>query len=420
MSLYTQNRIILRWLNDESICLSLASFSCSFCVISSYSTLKPSRTALVIETWGIQNLPFVDLLMSLAMFALAHTHAHRANRLSPVRLTTTTLFAGTVLLFTAVVSPLWPSKVTALYQFAVGAMVNLYAVAAFWSLCNAAHGNVVGRRLYGLAGAGGSVGGVLGASLAATVQPFLGDAGVVLLSGALLALSIPFALAMAHLAVRPLTTSVRRVAASSSLTDVRLLLQSRRALAITLLVIAMGLAGELMRWVTNRLIEGCSTQSTLTTRLAHPYLYINLLGVLVQLVGTTFMLRCAGIERSLLVTPLLAVTCGACLLTGVAIPIILALCIVYLSCRYTLNQSAKELLYTDQSADTMYKGKGFIDTAVSSFANSLGAGCVWLAVARCGLDAGDLGPLLLCLSGLWMVASLAAARAPDDAIPADD
>ena len=383
--------------------LSLAACGCFFLIIASYNLLKPVRTSMVIATWGIRDLPLADVLSFGVMCALSHLYAALAKKLVPVRLVAAILAAGSMVLLLMLLCERYPGKVSSLLLYSFGSIVNLYAVMGFWSLTNAAHGRVAGMRRYGLIGAAGPAGGIAGAFAVNTIENLCSSSGLIVLSSLTLALAVPMAYLIRRNAVADDWSGSLCRASSSPLVDARVITRSRTATLILCLVLVMTISSSISDWVLTRLASARDPhRSSVVAMLSTAYMHLGVVSLAMQLILTTLLLRYASLRYSLLMLPCVAVLSSCLFSFNAAEPVMLGAAVVYMATFYTVNQSAKELLYTEHSPDIMYKAKNFIDTTFFRLGAMVGSSCVWLLVRYLGWDVPQLGLVLASLSCVWI------------------
>lgn len=278
-----------------------------------------------------------------------------------------------------------PDPVTAWSFYVFGDLFNSVMVASFWAFTNDVNTPGQSKRLYGIIGLGGVVGGFVGATF---VSQFV-EAGSVgrsgLLLGSIAAMAIIAAIvyfvnrrdenrrtreAPENRAEEPGRSSV-----SAALEGARLVFQSKYLLAILAII-------GLYEIVSN-IIEFQLSASVETSGLTGPDIdaffgtYGQLIGVVsisVQLLLTPYLMNRQGIGAALLVLPLVDLVLSGGFLVFPALGMAAALSIGDNALNYSINQSAKESLYTPTSRDAKYKAKAFIDMFVQRAAKVLAVG----------------------------------------------
>ncbi len=117
--------------------------------------------------------------------------------------------------------------------------------------------------------------------------------------------------------------------------------------------------------------QGIIDRSTYFTR---TYAVTNWLALLIQVFGTSALLSRFRATVPLLVLPTAALTASGMYLLFPAIWSGAALSVADNGLNYSVNQSAREALYTAVSTEEKYKAKAFIDMFVQRFAKALAVG----------------------------------------------
>src|SRR5437762_6503355 len=158
-------------------------FAYFFLLLCRYYLLRPVRDALAVEA-GTEKLQWLFTGTFAAMLALVPAFGWLCARLSRARLLPVVyaFFALTLLLFSA--------RLDAALFFIWLSVFNLFVVSVFWSFMSDLFSAAQAARLYGSIAAGGSCGAIAGPLIAAGTVSKVGLTGLLLISAALLALTI--------------------------------------------------------------------------------------------------------------------------------------------------------------------------------------------------------------------------------------
>src|SRR2546428_1776837 len=158
-------------------------FAYFFLLLCSYYLLRPVRDALAVEA-GTEKLQWLFTGTFAAMLALVPAFGWLCARLSRPRLLplVSAFFALNLLLFSA--------RLDAALFFIWLSVFNLFVVSVFGSFRSELSSAAQAARLYGSIAAGGSCGAIAGPLIAASTVSKVGLTGLLLISAALLALTI--------------------------------------------------------------------------------------------------------------------------------------------------------------------------------------------------------------------------------------
>src|SRR5437773_888618 len=158
-------------------------FAYFFLLLCSYYLLRPVRDALAVEA-GTEKLQWLFTGTFAAMLALVPAFGWLCARLPRARLLPVVyaFFALNLLLFSA--------RLDAALFFIWLSVFNLFVVSVFWSFMSDLFTAAQAARLYGSIAAGGSCGAIAGPLIAAGTVSKVELTGLLLISAALLALTI--------------------------------------------------------------------------------------------------------------------------------------------------------------------------------------------------------------------------------------
>lgn len=389
---------------------AVAGFALFLCLFGGYFMLRPIRDALGIQS-GVDNLQwlftatFMLMLVAVPLFGWLNSVVPRTQFVDWVY----GLFALNLVGF-AVAFALGNDSVLLARVFYVWISVyNLFVVSVAWSLMADVFDSAQARRLFAFIAAGASVGGLLGPMASALLVNVLGHAGLVLLSGFLLLLTLTLKrYLMAWRATggagRPGAVpneSPQRPVPGNPFSGITRVLRSPYLLAVCLFVVLLATTStflyfEQARQVAERfptreeqvrvfgLIDfavqagALASQLFITGRLAQRFGLGSLLVVVPGLV-------CAGFIG-------LALAPGFAMLAG--------LMVVRRIGEYAFIRPGREMLFAPLDAETKYKAKNFIDTVVYRAGDAISG---W---AKSLLDLLNQGAVLAAIvgalcAGLW-------------------
>lgn len=365
--------------------LSLAVYF--FLVITIFWVLKPLKKVLFVNhfkdhsmdvfgaTWAGSEVEQIAKLLNMvvAFFAVA-VFSWLANSLRRERLTYvwSAVMAFGFVLFSVLVRD--PSAATIWGFYLFGDFFNTVMVAAFFAFANDAVHPEAAKRTYGVIGLGGVAGGAVGSTaLAATIKTIptpvwlwicvLGLVGVVVAATA------------AGRSAPPRPEPVKSERVNGGIVDaLGLVVRSRYLLAIVGLVTLYELISTVLDFQYTATVLHFAATEGLDSDAAFSSVYAitNVTGLVVQLVFTSLVMQRFGVGAALLVLPLAALTGSSAFL---ALPVFFTAASLSVSdngFNYSINQSARETLYTVTSPKEKYKAKAVIDMFGQRTAKALG------------------------------------------------
>lgn len=361
-------------------------FTAFFLILCSYYILRPVRDTMAVQ-YGAGRLQylftatFIFTLLIVPCFGWVVKRLPRAYVLPAVY--------GFVILnlmaFQAAFAE-GATRATAAAFFVWLSVFNLFVVSLFWSGVNDVFSTKESHRLYGYIAAGGTAGALAGPGATALLATRIETAHLLALSAVLLAVATLCMAALrrqrpvdAHAAAQPVggsvTAGISLTMHSSSLRGIALLVVCYTTVSTVLYIELVDVVGKTFSSAAER-----------TAFFARVDLAVNGMALAMQLLGTRLIVQRFGLRTALSVVPL---AIAACLVAIDAARSALGLAVVQILHRageYSIGKPGREMIYTTVDAESRYKAKNFIDTAVYRASD---AGGSWLvaAIRGAGLDA---------------------------------
>ncbi|SOZ10439.1 NTP/NDP exchange transporter [Cupriavidus taiwanensis] len=389
----------------------IAGFLFFFCLFASYFMLRPVRETMGIAG-GVKNLQwlftatFVVMLAAIPLYGAVCAWLPRRRFVPWVY----AFFIANLLAF-ALATRTLPDNVWLARVFYVWLSVfNLFVVSVAWSLMADVFRPEQARRLFALLAAGASAGGLAGPVLGGWLVPHIGLTGLMLLSAALLAATLPGVgwlfgwRRRAGAGVAPPDQTVAATAPDPAnpiggglLAGLSLLLRSRYLLGIGLFVILLATASTFLYFEQARLVAEAFPERTRQTQVFSALdAVVQALTILVQLFFTGRMARRYGVTVLLSAVPL-AVAAGFLVLALLpTFGVLAGVMILRRVGEYALLRPGREMLFTVVDAETKYKAKNVIDTAVYRAGDAVSA---WV---KTGIDALAGHPATVALAGAML------------------
>jgi AAA family ATP:ADP antiporter len=351
-----------------------------FLVIVVFQALRPLKKGLFVEHLGAHIELYAKLAnIGVAMLAVVVFTA-LYNRFGSRRLIPTLcgIFVVALLGFAGALGgggiPS-PSLNWSFYLF--GDAWSTVWVTSFWAYLNELTRTDQSKRLYGLIGAGGVIGGLM-ANLA--VWQYVEDSGIgVLLTAAALVTVViaGVALRLEAIAGRPGAAIHRRTDPSKPakakaalkqegavLEGARLVAASKYLLAIAMITFLYEINSQILDYQYSSAAESLQGAGGTQAFFGQIGTIIGVISVFTQLVLVSFIIRTFGITTALLVLPAaMAVASGIYFVTPLLTTAAL-LTISDNSFNYSINQTARETLYVPTPDAVKYKARAFINMLV--------------------------------------------------------
>lgn len=367
-------------------------------VIAAHTVLETARDALLLTGPGPRALGLVYMAIAAGTVpgnALAARTGERFGQRRALGAILVIAVLGPMLLFFVPTS-----HAMAMATYVLSGILGSIVVPQFWTLAGTVLTMAQGRRLFGLISAAGIVGGVLGPAIASVALV------VVPVKALLLVSSCGFAIAVVALSLVRVTERVpeprqsRRVPLTASLRAFREQpFLSRVALVVFLSTATFLALDYLFKSSVARNLPGPAVGRFV----AHYYLLLNVVSLVVQLVMSGTVVRHVGVLPALVLTPLLLL--GGALVTlasGGSFPGVLLVKGIDGSLRYSIHRVTGELMYLPVPTVARQRSKPLIDGALGRIAQTAtGAGL--LALGGTSLVApAPLAAIVAAMAAVWL------------------
>jgi AAA family ATP:ADP antiporter len=304
-----------------------------------------------------------------------------------------------------------------------GDLFSTLMVATFFAFLNDSVTPDKAKRLYGLVGLGGVAGGVFGTTVLRAFIDQVSHSGWLAICAGLGLAIVGVAWAAGRLVDRdpppvrePVAPQEEQETPARSgnpaIEGAKLVFRSPYLLSIVGIVGLYEIVSTIMDYQFSATIAHYLDGPAIGRQFATQFAITNVVGLVVQLFLTSFVMTRFGIGAALLVLPIVALGGSAAFM---AVPVLWVGSLLNTADNgfsYSINQSAKEALYVPTSRNEKYKAKAFIDMFVQRLAKALAVG-VSLAVAAFFADFESLRWLslfTLVIVVIWVFAARYAGR----------
>ena len=336
-------------------------FAYFFLLLCSYYLLRPVRDALAVEA-GTEKLQWLFTGTFAAMLALVPVFGWLCARLPRARLLPVVyaFFALNLLLFSV--------KLDAAVFFIWLSVFNLFVVSVFWSFMSDLFSAAQAARLYGSIAAGGSCGAIAGPLIAAGTVSKVGLTGLLLISAALLALTIVCIVMLGRWArAHPRAGDPPPDApiGGSILAGVRAALSSPFLLGICGYLLCYSALSTALYFAQVEIVRDAVPDAAERTRLfAGVDLAVNALTLLVQLFAFARLSTALGPAWMLALMPMLSLAGFLWLGAAPVLGVLIAFGVVRRIGEFSISKPARDALFTVVPREERYKAKNFIDTVI--------------------------------------------------------
>ncbi|MBC7897189.1 MAG: MFS transporter [Cytophagaceae bacterium] len=379
-----------------------------FCVLSSYYIIRPLREEMGVAG-GVRNIPWLFTGTLVAMLAVHPPFAALVARLPRRRFISyaNRFFIANLGVFFVVLHMLGPAQTVWAGRvfFVWTAVFNLFVVSVFWSTMTDVFTSAQGKRLFGFIGFGGTLGGIVGSLVTASLAEVIGPVNLLLVSMVLLELSTQAVLALGRLmgaAADRRSGDHDAVIGGGTLAGVSHVLASPYLLGICAYMILFTIGSTTLYLQQAEIADKSFTDAGARTAFfAQIDLAVNILTLATQVFLTGRIVKLLGVAVTLTLLPALSVIGFAALGAVPTIAVFVVFQVLRRAGEFAVARPAREVLYTVLSREDKYKAKNFIDTFVYRLGDQIGA---WSTAgfAALGMTAGAEALVAAPLSLVWL------------------
>jgi AAA family ATP:ADP antiporter len=388
-------------------------FVFNFIVLASYYVIRPIRDDIG-AAGGVENLSWmftatlIAMLIANALFSAIVARMSR-RRFIPIAYRFFILNLALFYLLMHSASPaqaVWVGR--AFYVWV--SVFNLFVVTVFWAFMTDVFNSDQGKRLFGFISVGGTLGGIVGGGLTASLVRHVGTANLLIISAALLecgAWCVRFFPAhfrreteQQHQAERPIGGNLW-----SGVTHA---FSSPYLLGICLFMLLHAITSTLVYFQQADITaHQFHDRAARTAFFAQLDLSVNVLTIVVQIFLTGRLLKWLGVGITLAMLPAVSLIGFVSLAVLPTLSLLAVFQVLRRAMNYAVSRPAREVLFTVLRREDKYKAKSFMDTFVYRAGDQIGAWSYpalrWLGLGLTGISWAAV-PLVAfwCVLSLWL------------------
>ena len=382
-----------------------AGFLTLLLVMAGHAILETARDALFLAALPPGRLPWAYLAMAALTLVAAAVNRKVLERFSRRRTLSLTLLGGA-----SVTASFWcfsslsgsPSTLVALYVWT--GLLATVVIMQFWLLLGDVLDIAQAKRLFALIAAGGLIGATLGSAVASALLLALPASALVLTAAGFFIMA---AIAPAGFSRRPSKPreSMSPPAKRGARAQIRELHQDsylRRLLGLVLLATVVTTGAD---FVFKAAVVREIPPAELGAFFARYYGALNILGLVVQLVVAPRLLRAIGVNRTLLVMPVLVLGASASFVLSGGLAAALLLKGTDGALRHSIDRVGTEILYLPLAKDLRERFKTFVEAFGRRGGQAI-ASLLILAAVTLDVSMAHIALALVILSAAWILCIL--------------
>ena len=386
-------------------------------ILFAYYILKPVSRALFLNSFDIDKLPYLMILIAIVGGFLAYLYTRLAVKSSlPAAVAwSTALTIGCLIVLSWL---LGSGKGWVLYVFNIWVgLFSVVMVAQGWLVAANVFTSREAKRLYGLLGMSAVLGAAIGGKFTADMVRAIGPRRLVLASA--LMVLIAYLAFRALLMQKGVSLATARGAESEEaefhFSDIVSAIRHHRHLQVIVAIITVTFIVDVtIDYQFNAMAKlAYRDKDQLTAFLGNFYgIYLNLINFFLQFFMTAAVVRWFGVGGTLQIMP---VTISATALATFFLPGVkssAALRLTEAATRYTLNRTGMELLYVPLPAELKNRTKAFVDIFVDRMGRGLGGLILIVCTSKSllGLTPKQIPLVTVGFSLVWILLSARASR----------
>jgi len=421
---------VLTVIRPEEVVKALLLTLNSFLIIFGYYQIKAVREGLLLAAHPASVKSYLAIPQAILLIFVVKAFSRVASKVPRhLLITWVTLFCiSNLLLFFLLDLAGVPVSVLGLAFFIWIGMYNQMIPAQFWGFANDIYDETQGKRIFPLIALGASLGGVAGPLLARKLIPVFGSYGMMLVTSAIMALTIFLTWIIHHRDLREERERTGEAATAkaeplSSAGGFRLIFKSRYLLWIALM---MGLynfinaLGEFMfsdlqqkmalRELGTAATGGVDLQNAIGQAFAGYQSLGNIIGLVIQLFFVSRIFRWVGVTGALLFLPVISLGGYGYAAFGASLLLLKWIKSVENGTDYSLMKTTRSALFLVTSREEKYKAQAAIETFFVRSGDTLCAAAVWLGTAVLSFSIEGFAAINAAAVGLWILLCVLIAR----------
>jgi AAA family ATP:ADP antiporter len=385
--------------------------ACLFLILSCYVTGRVARDALFLARFQAVQLPYADIASAIlvGIVVFGYVRLGRRTSLRNLLVGSQFFFATNCALFWALAHYYHPAWLYPAFYIWVG-LFGVLAPTQVWTLANYLLTTREAKRIFGMVGGGAILGAIFAGFFSKTIAKAFGTESLLL--GMTLLLLICSALMgtawqswKSRLADHGETAAGDKGIGQRDLqSSMRLVLSSPYLRAIAAVICLASFVTTLTGWQFKAVAKQfLVNKDALAILFGNFYFYAGILGLVLQLLLTSRLLRRFGIGTMLFVLPISVMIGSAGLLIWGTLLSAIVLKGSDQVLRYSLDKSAVELLYLPLPHSLKLRAKWFIDTVIWRLGDGLAGVTVLIFATYLKMPARQVTWIALLLIVAWLV-----------------
>ncbi len=393
-----------------------------FLILASYLTAKVVREPLILASGGAELKSYASAFQVGLLLIIVHLYTKCVCTFNRRKLinSVTLFFAACLVVFWGILTFLGPMNGIIYYLWT--GIFSLVIIAQFWSFANDVYNPEQGKRIFVFLAFGASAGGVFGPMLVGQILELVGLYNLLLVSASMLLISLALMnyiesriyLDESHCQSTAGEEKGQKVISHKG--PLTIVMQSRYLLLIALLALVSNWVNSTGEYILGRTVGETATQMFAglenATELKHDYIggfyadfysIVGFLGLAIQLLLVSRIVKYLGIRVALMVLPIIALGGYATMALIPALGFIRWAKTAENSTDYSLNSTVRQILFLPTTREEKYKAKVAIDTLFVRAGDLLSAGLVFVGAELLAFSVSQFAMVSIALVLFWLL-----------------
>ncbi|MBE0657580.1 MAG: translocase [Bryobacteraceae bacterium] len=350
----------------------------AFILLSLYYLLKPARETLILTQGGAEVKAYSAAGQALLLILVIPFYGWIGTKVDRFK-----LVAGSLVFFALNLAVFYlagqaGAREGVVFYIWLG-IFNVFVVSQFWAFANDIYTEGQGRRLFPFIGIGSSLGGVWGALAASQMIKRMGLSpyDLMAVAGAMLILSLVIVWVVNRREKRSGSPEAAMLAEKKLNTEggFQLIMRDRYLMLIAAMIVLLNFVNTSGEYILGKLIvtesfarfgEGAASEAArgqfIGGTWADFFMWVNLLGLVLQAGFVSRLIRHIGVRGSLFVMPCISLASYAMVFGAPMLAIVKLGKTLENSTDYSLQNTLKQALWLPTSREAKYKAKAAVDT----------------------------------------------------------
>src|SRR5689334_3060824 len=386
-----------------------------FVVLAGYYVLRPIRDNIGAQQfenlWWMFTVVLVTMIVANALFSMIVARMSR-RRFIPIAYR---FFVLNLIIFFVLMQYVPPGKQPWIDGcfFVWVSVFNLFATAVFWGFMTDLFTTEQGKRLFGFIAVGGSLGGILGPIITASLVHYVSTGFLLLICAAMLEIAaqsvrfFPAEFRGEHARPNDEAATAEKPIGGNFWDGVTHICKSPYLFGLFLFIFLYTFTSTWTYFQQSELTRsGFVDKAARTAFFAKLDLSVNTLTLIPQIFVTGRLMKFLGVTVTLLFMPVLSFFGFAAIAFAPVLPVLAAFQIVRRASTFAFMRPAREVLFTVLRREDKYKAKSFIDTFGYRCGDQFGVSYSGLKAIGFGLSAISYIAMPIvagwCVLGVWL------------------